>query len=217
MNKLLESAPGIIREAAKSPLGLFALMILVLAVLAFFFFRTASERTRVAIFLLLLIGVASFTVAIFRTPPPDTFSVDYPPPDRKVANNDCPELRGIPKSRIAVVEEGSNDVGVIGPGQSKEGPMAIQLTENRQLMGAIKFSFFPTNNMFKVETVIDAGCQIIEEYKNASRGGDRHVLQNWDSLEVRFGNSTYALRLGYDSGEIEANYFTRTSPPTINR
>ena len=69
MEKLFENAPEIIREAAKSPLGLFALMILVLAILGFFFFREASERTRIAIFALMFTGVVSFGIAIFAVPP----------------------------------------------------------------------------------------------------------------------------------------------------
>lgn len=80
MEKLFESAPEIIREAAKSPLGLFALMILALAILAFFFFREASERTRIAIFVLMVIGVVAFGVAIFRTTPSGS-----PPPESRTA------------------------------------------------------------------------------------------------------------------------------------
>ena len=67
MDKLIESAPNIIGQAAKSPLGIFALMILALSVLGFFFFRNSSERTRTAIFVLMLVGVASFGYATFRT------------------------------------------------------------------------------------------------------------------------------------------------------
>jgi hypothetical protein len=65
MEKFFENAPEIISAAAKSPLGLFALMILVLAVLGFFFFRQASERTRVVVFVLMFVGVAAFGIAIF--------------------------------------------------------------------------------------------------------------------------------------------------------
>jgi hypothetical protein len=70
MEKLFENAPEIISAAAKSPLGLFALMILVLAVLGFFFFRQASERTRVTIFVLIFVGVVAFGIAIFSASSP---------------------------------------------------------------------------------------------------------------------------------------------------
>lgn len=67
MDKLIQSAPEIIGQAAKSPLGIFALMILSLSVLGFVFFRRSSERTRTAIFVLMFIGVAAFGYATFRT------------------------------------------------------------------------------------------------------------------------------------------------------
>ncbi|MDZ7364143.1 MAG: hypothetical protein ONB46_26030 [candidate division KSB1 bacterium] len=65
MEKLFENTPEIISAAAKSPLGLFALMILALAVLGFFFFRRASEGTRVTVFVLMFVGVVAFGIAIF--------------------------------------------------------------------------------------------------------------------------------------------------------
>ena len=67
MDKLIQSAPEIIGQAAKSPLGIFALMILALSVLGFIFFRRSSERTRATIFMLMFIGVAAFGYATFRT------------------------------------------------------------------------------------------------------------------------------------------------------
>lgn len=59
-----DNAPDIIREAAKSPLGIFALMILLLGVIALAFFRKASEKTRIGIFVLIFVGVVMFGVAI---------------------------------------------------------------------------------------------------------------------------------------------------------
>ena len=67
MGKLTESAPDILEQAAKSPLGIFALMILALAVLGFFYFRKSSERTRTAIFVMMFVGVAFFGWATVRT------------------------------------------------------------------------------------------------------------------------------------------------------
>ncbi|MGH7909150.1 MAG: hypothetical protein ACRENW_04780 [Thermodesulfobacteriota bacterium] len=67
--------------------------------------------------------------------------------------------------------------------------------------------------MFKFETVVGPNCQQIEEYSNVSRGGDKHVLQNWDTLQIRFGDHPYALELENDagSGRIDAD-FKRISP-----
>lgn len=66
MNDLVSNASNIISEAAKSPLGLFALMLLILGILGFVYFRKASEKTRVGIFLLIFSGIAGFVFLTFR-------------------------------------------------------------------------------------------------------------------------------------------------------
>lgn len=75
----IEHMPAIIEQAAKSPLGLFALMVIALSILGFFFFRGAAERTRVAMFVLLFIGVASFGVAAMRATPGAGVNADVVP------------------------------------------------------------------------------------------------------------------------------------------
>lgn len=72
MDKLLKHAPKIIEAAAKSPLGIFALMILAMSVLGAMFFRDASEPTRAGIFVLMLVGVAAFGFAAIRSMPSGT-------------------------------------------------------------------------------------------------------------------------------------------------
>lgn len=213
MEKFFENVPEIIGAAAKSPLGLFALMILVLAFLGFFFFREAAERTRIAMFVLMFVGVASFGVAIFRTTSHSPDGSSNRRENRKAGSMDCFEQQfsDILKDRVATLEEGSLDQQLIGPHQSLEGPIAINFTENGQSIGAIKFSFYSNGDIFKIETVFDSNCQPIEEYKNASRGGDKRVLQNWDSLEIRFGDQTYSLTFGYSEGIIDAG-FNKISP-----
>ncbi|MCI0694065.1 hypothetical protein L0337_18910 [candidate division KSB1 bacterium] len=213
MDNLIENAPKIIGEAAKSPLGLFALMILVLAVLGFFFFRQASERARIAMFVLMFVGVASFGAAIFRATPHSPGGSPNPQDNRKSEAKDCFEqyFSDIPKERMTTLEEGTLDQQLIGPHQSKHEAIAIKFTENNRLIGAIRFSFYSNGNIFKVETAIDFNCQPIEEYKNANRGGDKHVLQNWDSLEIEFGDHTYSLGLEYVEGRIDAD-FKRITP-----
>ena len=70
MDKLFESAPAIIQQAAASRLGIFALMIIVLGVLGFFYFREASEKARLTSFLMLFVGCAAFGFAVTRETPP---------------------------------------------------------------------------------------------------------------------------------------------------
>ena len=69
MDKILSAAPELIAEAAKSTLGLAALMVIVLAALGFFFFKSASEKARVGIFLALLAGTAGFIAVVVSQDP----------------------------------------------------------------------------------------------------------------------------------------------------
>jgi hypothetical protein len=68
MSSLSESAPkalpDIIRAASTSPLGIFALMIVAISVLAWIFFKDVGERLRAAVFIMLFVGVAAYGFAI---------------------------------------------------------------------------------------------------------------------------------------------------------
>jgi len=55
--------PGIIREAAKSKLGIFALMILIVAGLAYAFFKSEGNKVKAPVFIGLVLGVAIFGYA----------------------------------------------------------------------------------------------------------------------------------------------------------
>lgn len=66
MDKLIESLPEIISAAAQSYLGILALLSVSLSVLAYFFFAKASEKVKVGIFVLLVLGVFGFGGAMFR-------------------------------------------------------------------------------------------------------------------------------------------------------
>lgn len=60
MDNFLKQGPALIKEAAKSPLGVFALMILLLSSIGYGFFHNSSDLTKVGIFVLMFLGVAIF-------------------------------------------------------------------------------------------------------------------------------------------------------------
>lgn len=66
MDQLFKSLPDIIKAAAQSPLGILALLVVALSILAYVFFARASVKTRVGIFVLLFAGVLAFGVAVLR-------------------------------------------------------------------------------------------------------------------------------------------------------
>ncbi len=79
MNDLINRAPELIREAAKSARGLLALVVVVLAILALAFFTTASESTRAAIFVLIFAGTALFVISVLRLAAVEKTQPDGPP------------------------------------------------------------------------------------------------------------------------------------------
>ena len=74
--ELIKILPDVIKEAAKSQLGILALIILGIGTLAFLFFRDAPVAVRVAMFLVMFGGACAFARAVVREIPPTT----TPPP-----------------------------------------------------------------------------------------------------------------------------------------
>ncbi|MFZ1220201.1 MAG: SPOR domain-containing protein [Chthoniobacterales bacterium] len=65
-DEIFKNAPDIIKAASQTPLGILALMVPALSVLAAILFRDAPHRTRSVIFVLLFLGVAAYACAITR-------------------------------------------------------------------------------------------------------------------------------------------------------
>jgi hypothetical protein len=105
-------------------------------------------------------------------------------------------FEGIPRERIAAVEAGTVALDVIAADQPKAGTVGLRFTNNDRSIGAMRFAFFPTSEIFKVESVVDERCGTIEGYSNTSRGGDKHVLQNYDTLRLGLEGAYYDLRFG---------------------
>ena len=88
MDNLIEGLPEIITAAAQSYLGILALLSVALSVLAYFFFAKASEKVKVAIFVLLFLGVFGFGVAMFRV----SHDSPTPTPGRTALSQDAKTL-----------------------------------------------------------------------------------------------------------------------------
>lgn len=145
------------------------------------------------------------------TPSPKSTSILIPPPTitptPQPPMNDCWEqyVYGIPTNRIVSIEVGDLDRDLRGL-QEKE-LIAMKFQENDHWIGAMKFSFSRTNQRFLIDIIVDNRCQSIEQYKNVTRGVDKHIMYDYDSIEIQFGEATYTLNLGYDAGAIEVDFF----------
>lgn len=109
---------------------------------------------------------------------------------------------GIASDRIVMVESGTADKDLLSPQQTKKDPAGIVLLELGQPVVALSYFFFEDDELFKIGSLVDGACQPVD-YANGSRGGDRNVLQNWDTLEVTSGTNVYALRFGYSGGVVD--------------
>jgi hypothetical protein len=75
------------------------------------------------------------------------------------------------------------------PAYSAFSPVAA---ERGGLVGGIRFSFFPENTLFKIESIVDAHCRPVEDYLSQS-GGDKHVWEDSDAVSIRLGDHLYDL------------------------
>jgi hypothetical protein len=104
--------------------------------------------------------------------------------------------------RVAIIESGTASAEVLAADQPKDDPVVIVLTEDGTPVGAVALKLYVSNDLFKITQVVNARCEPVETFRNESRGGDRHVLQNDDTVELTFGPLKYGLRLGYHDGSI---------------
>ena|SRR5712691_7584668 len=82
MDRFFQNLPEIIKQSAASPLGILALMIIALGALAFFFFKEAPVKVRMAIFAMLFVGVAALAGVIMHQSTKVRGPVPNPLPDR---------------------------------------------------------------------------------------------------------------------------------------
>src|SRR5689334_16555540 len=116
-----------------------------------------------------------------------------------------PGSTGVPAERTVTLEDGTNNRDIIQVDQPKDQPISIKFTQNHRALGALTLLPFPKDDLFKVQDVVDAQNRPVVEYSNDSRGGPKNVLQNSDTLHVRFENKIYLLRvIGFDT--IRVNF-----------
>jgi hypothetical protein len=139
---------------------------------------------------LIVLGVVAIVIAgPIRFPGASpAFSVDTPGAE--------PGSARVPAERIVTLEDGTHDRDIIEADQPKDQPIRIKFAQNRRTLGALTLLPFPKDGLFAVQDIVDAQNRPVVEYSNASRGGRKDLLQNWDTLHVRFENKLYLLRVG---------------------
>ncbi len=111
MDKFFTHIPKIIETAAKSPLGLFALMVLSVSALGFMFFHDASEILKAGIFVMLFSGVCAFGYAVMRSvsrqsSQPDSEEESSPKKKEAVTLRRKPALLSADQIKVALSKHG---------------------------------------------------------------------------------------------------------------
>lgn len=129
-------------------------------------------------------------------------STPHVTPTAAVSPGDCFQQE---YAKIYPVEVGSGGQGIA----SKDNVLRIKLTENREVIGALRLRFFPVGDYFELEEVVDAKCQPVEGLRNLSRQAPVDINnkpKNWDRLQIPLGRHEYSLRLGCDGGNCSADF-----------
>jgi hypothetical protein len=103
--EVAKNAPQIIGEASKSPLGVLALLALIIGGLGYFFFRKEAWGIRIIIFLVIFFGAFSYGVAVMRIESVATHATRNPDP--------CVPTQGFSVIAGTIVDAGSGD-GIAG-------------------------------------------------------------------------------------------------------
>jgi hypothetical protein len=184
---------------------------------------------------LVALGVGCILFAVLRSPAPR--ASDSPPEAspkttaegfRSAANTpvrpigkpagagDCVGafVASVPADRVVKVEVGMRDLEVIRSDQPMETPFALILTDNAQPIGAIRLRLYKggdsSADLYKIEAIVDVACAPVEQFRNATRGGNPRELGNWDTVRMRLGGRSYELRIGGE-GNITVGRFSRAS------
>jgi hypothetical protein len=102
---------------------------------------------------------------------------------------------GIPQGRLAPVEAGTSAFDIVTSSEPKAGAIGLRFTDHGRTVGGIKVTWYPVNDIFRVESVVDAGCRPVGDYANVVDRGQKDVMENSDTLRIRLAGHPYELRL----------------------
>jgi hypothetical protein len=103
--------------------------------------------------------------------------------------------------RVVRVESGKSGKELLAAHETKKDPAGVIMLDLGRPVLAMTYVFVEDDELFKIGAVVDGACNPVD-YENASRGGPRDVLENWDTLEAKSEGNIYALRFNYYGGVV---------------
>jgi hypothetical protein len=117
-------------------------------------------------------------------------------PTSAVSNCTGAYFSGIPQDRIARIEAGPTAFDVLGSHQPKEVPVGLELTVSGGRIGGMRFQWVAATRVFKIQSVVDAGCVPVDNFSNPARPGARpSEVPDCQGLEIPLAGARYRLRL----------------------
>lgn len=120
----------------------------------------------------------------------------------------CPDdlANSLPPQRVATVESGANAQIIVGPTMSKTEPFGLHLTDGGKTVGAMTARFDPASLVFKVQSFVDANCQVVQVQNLAQPGrGPLSAIPTWSDVRIDLLGRLYRFNLG-SGDDIRVNF-----------
>jgi hypothetical protein len=128
--------------------------------------------------------------------------------DQTIATLKCPDdlTKSVPPQRVATVESGANAQIIAGPTMSKTEPFGLRLTDGGRTVGAMTARFVPASGVFKVQSFVDANCNV-GQVQNLAQPGQSPLsaIPTWSDVRIDLLGRSYRFNLG-SGGDIRVNF-----------
>jgi hypothetical protein len=115
----------------------------------------------------------------------------------------------VARERQRQVNEGLEDVDVLGPNEPKQAEFALVLADGDPV-GVVKMSYDTATERFRFDAMIDRECQPMEWAAPGIPGGNPRRVANHSTLRLKTGTIVYLLELKAESEvEMELHRFER--------
>ena len=132
-----------------------------------------------------------------------------------LTSSDSADCFGIPQDRVWSLLAPQASQYFVEKTKAEDGPIELNFSYGRELVGGIKLSIIPFGNdtRFEVESLVDSSCNPIKEFMPVA-SNTKEMILNWDNLCFRVRGADYSLFLAWEDNPQALAAFDRLSPDT---
>jgi hypothetical protein len=108
----------------------------------------------------------------------------------------------VARERQRQLNEGLEDVDVLGPNEPKKSELALVLADGDDPVGVVKTSYDTATEQFRFDAMVDGECQPMEWTAPGIPGVNPKRVSNHTTLRLKAGSVVYLLELKA-GGEVE--------------